>query len=320
MPSAQVAPDNALPEHPQPSQLKLKGLRSIFNKLSHKNRCSNLRKSIENLVVEKNKNNLVSGEHLAEELTTHEKLLITNILKLRGKTADDVMLPRADVFAISDDICFEKALEIMRHENHSRVPVYHEQLDNIVGMLHVKDLVAYIGRSDQFNLNDVLRQPLFVAPQIPVLDLLLQMRSQQIHLGLVIDEYGSVDGLVTIEDLVETIVGDIADEHDDPKVQMIVQKDPYTFDLDARMPLEDLENQVGTFLSAEERNSDIDTIGGLVFLMAEHIPTKGEVFNHASGLVFRVLDADPRHIKRLRLQVPKIRQENETEFNIQQKN
>lgn len=286
------------------AQQKPRRFKSVISRWIYKSKHPSLRQSIVNLVDEENANDQ-SPQHVStEELSTQERLLISNILRLRGKTADDVMIPRADIFAIEDTITFEKALEVMRHENHSRVPVYHTELDNIIGMLHVKDLIAYTGNHEEFNITNLLRQPLFIAPQIPILDLLLQMRQHRTHLGLVIDEYGSIDGLVTIEDLVETIVGDIADEHDDPDVEMMVERDRHTLDLDARMVLEDLEKHIGAFLTEEENNSDIDTIGGLVFRLAEHVPTKGEVLTHSSGLVFRVLDSDPRHIRRLRMHIP----------------
>lgn len=293
------------PEHTQPAPAqKQAGLKSVLSRWVNKDKHHTLRQSIVNLVDEENAHDQSTQHTSTQELSPQERLLISNILRLRGKTADDVMVPRADIFAIEDTITLDKVLEVMRHENHSRVPVYHNELDNITGMLHVKDLLAYTGNPEEFNITNILRQPLFIAPQIPILDLLLQMRLHRTHLGLVIDEYGSIDGLVTIEDLVETIVGDIADEHDDPDVEMIVERDKNTLDLDARMDLEDLEKRIGSFLTEEERNSDIDTIGGLVFRLAEHVPTKGEVLTHSSGLVFRVLDADPRHIRRLRMHIP----------------
>ena len=149
------------------------------------------------------------------ELDRQERALINNILRLRETTADDVMIPRADIIAIRADVTLEQAIEQIRREGHSRLPVYREQLDDIIGMIHVKDLFAYVGRPEAFSIEAILRRPLMVAPQIPVLDLLLQMRQAHMHLALVVDEYGGIDGLVTIEDLVETITGDISDEHDE---------------------------------------------------------------------------------------------------------
>ncbi len=147
----------------------------------------------------------------------------------------------------------------------------------------------------------MLRQPLLVAPQVPVLDLLLQMRQARMHLALVVDEYGGIDGLVTIEDLVETITGDIADEHDEVEGPMVTERSDGALDIDARMPVDEFEQLMGSFLTEEERNADIDTVGGLVFTLAGHVPTRGEVIGHSSGIEFRVLDADPRRVRRLRV-------------------
>lgn len=240
----------------------------------------------------------------APELDRQERALLYNVLHLRGKTADDVMIPRADIVALSDEVDHEAALDFMRRENHSRVPVFDGELDNIVGMIHVKDLIAYQNTGKAFSLRDLLRQPLFVAPKIPVLDLLLQMRQRRTHLALVIDEYGSIDGLVTIEDLVETIVGEISDEHDEPVTQSIMRRQDGTFDLDARLPVETFEQRFGSILNEAEREADIETIGGLVFRLAGHVPIRGEVFTHETGVVFRVMDADARNIRALRASMP----------------
>ncbi|NHN88518.1 hemolysin family protein [Acetobacter conturbans] len=238
------------------------------------------------------------------ELDRQERALIANVLRLRETSADDVMVPRADIVAMPVDISLDDALAMMRRENHSRMPVYRGQLDDIVGMIHVKDLIAYVGTSEAFNLEALLRQPLMIAPQMPVLDLLLMMRQRQVHLALVIDEYGGIDGLVTIEDLVETIVGDISDEHDEPTVAMIVERPDGSFDVDARCPVETFEEQIGPILTESEREAEIETIGGLVFRLGGHVPTRGEVLNHESGFVFRILDADARHIRKVRVRKP----------------
>jgi magnesium and cobalt transporter len=235
------------------------------------------------------------------DLDRQERALIANVLRLRGTVADDVMIPRADIVAMPIDLTFEQALDLIRREGHSRLPVYREQLDDIAGMVHIKDVVAYIGRPEQFRLESILRTPLMVAPQIPVLDLLLQMRMNRMHLALVVDEYGGIDGLLTIEDLVETITGDIADEHDEPDLPMVTARPDGTLDVDARMPIEDFEARTGVNLTEEEHDADIDTVGGLVFTIAGRVPTRGEVISHSSGTEFRVLDADARRIRRLRV-------------------
>jgi magnesium and cobalt transporter len=235
------------------------------------------------------------------DLDRQERALIANVLRLRGTTADDVMIPRADIVAMPIDLSLEQALDLIRREGHSRMPVFREQLDDVAGMVHIKDVVAYIGRADQFRLEAILRAPLMVAPQIPVLDLLLQMRMNRMHLALVVDEYGGIDGLLTIEDLVETITGDIADEHDEPDLPMVTVRTDGTLDIDARMPIEDFEARLGIALTEDEREADIDTVGGLVFTLAGRVPARGEVISHGSGMEFRVLDADARRIRRVRV-------------------
>ncbi len=261
-----------------------------------------LRKSIAELVQEAAQEQVLPGEH--PELDRHERLLIANVLRLRETTASDVMVPRADIVAIRSDLTLAQAIEQFRDDGHSRMPVFRESLDDVVGMVHLKDLFAYVGRPEAFSVEAIMRRPLMVAPQMPVLDLLLQMRQQRIHLALVVDEYGGIDGLVTIEDLVETITGDIADEHDDPAAPMLVERPDGSLDVNARMPVEEFEQKVGLMLSEDERDSDIHTVGGLVFTLAGRVPAKGEVVSHPSGIEFRVLDADPRQIRRVRVRRP----------------
>ena len=259
----------------------------------------NLRDSIAELVQEAEDAPDTPGE--LPDLDRQERALIANVLRLRGMTADDVMVPRADIVAMAADVSLDQALAQLRSEGHSRLPVFRESLDDIVGMVHIKDVYAYVGRPDAFKLEAIMRKPLLVAPQIPVLDLLLQMRQVRMHLALVVDEYGGIDGLVTIEDLVEEIVGDIADEHDEVVGPMITERPDGTLDIDARLPIEDFEARMGPVLTDDERAADIDTIGGLVFTLAGRVPTRGEVLRHPSGIEFRVLDADARRLRRLRV-------------------
>ncbi len=261
-----------------------------------------VRESIAELVAEAADAPHTPGQ--IQDLDRQERALIANVLRLRGTTADDVMIPRADIIAMPIDLTLDQALEVIRREGHSRMPIYREQLDDIAGMIHIKDVFAYVGRPDEFRLESILRRPLLVAPQIPVLDLLLQMRMNRMHLALVVDEYGGIDGLLTIEDLVETITGDIADEHDEPDLPMVIERPDGTFDLDARMAIEDFEQRFGPRLTEDEREADIDTVGGLVFTIAGRVPSRGEVISHASGVEFRILEADARRIRRLRAKLP----------------
>lgn len=245
------------------------------------------------------------GETLdASDLDTHERDLLSNVLRLRGTTAYDVMVPRADIMAMPEDYSLEQAIALIQKDGHSRYPVYRESLDDIAGMVHIKDVFAAVGTPGPFSLKSIERKPLFVVPSIGVLDLLLQMRQARTHMALVVDEYGGIDGLVTIEDLVETIVGDISDEHDEDAAPHMTERPDGTIELDARMPVETFEAKLGQILTDEERAADIDTVGGLVFTLAGRVPAKGELVSHPSGLEFRILDADPRRIRRLRVRRP----------------
>jgi magnesium and cobalt transporter len=260
-----------------------------------------MRDSIAELVQEAS----AAGDHAepgeTPGLNPQERALIANVLRLRGSTADDVMVPRPDIIAMKMDVTLDQAVALLRREGHSRLPVYREALDDIVGMVHLKDVFAYTGPAAEFSVEKILRKPLMVAPQISVLDLLLQMRQTHTHLALVVDEYGGIDGLVTIEDLVETIVGDISDEHDEIEGPMLTERPDGTLDLNARLTVEEFEEKLGPVLSEDERDADIETVGGLVFNLAGRVPAKGEVIAHGSGIEFLVLDADARRIRRLRV-------------------
>lgn len=246
-----------------------------------------------------------NGRGHPDEFSAQERAVLGNVLKLRDKTADDVMVPRADIMAMPEDFTLDQAIRLIQRDGHSRYPVYRGQLDEIVGMVHIKDVFASVGGERPFDMKEILRKPLFTVPSVPVLDLLLQMRQARVHMALVVDEYGGIDGLVTIEDLVETITGDISDEHDEDGPPQMVEKPDGTIELDARMPVEAFEARMGgAVLTEEERAADIDTMGGLVFTLAGRVPAKGELVSHSSGLEFRVLEADPRRIRRLKVRRP----------------
>lgn len=259
-----------------------------------------VRESIAELVQEAGSSEETGEEGEQPGLNIQERALIGNVLRLREITADDVMVPRPDIIAIRSDVSLSEALDLIRREGHSRLPVYRDHLDDMLGMVHIKDVFAYTGPPESFSLESIIRRPLMVAPQISVLDLLLQMRLTRTHLALVVDEYGGIDGLVTIEDLVETIVGDIADEHDEIEGPMVVERPDGTLDINALLPVEEFEKRLGPVLSEDERDADIETVGGLVFNLAGRVPTKGEIIPHPSGIEFLVLEADARRIRRLR--------------------
>jgi len=251
-----------------------------------------IRETLEELIEER-----PDGE---ETIDDDERLLIGNVLNLRDVEAADVMVPRAEIVAIEVDAPLKELIALMTREAHSRVPVYHETLDNVLGMVHIKDVLARVDTAETLMLADIVRKVLFVSPTIRVLDLLLQMRLTRMHMALVVDEFGGVDGLVTIEDLVEEIVGDIQDEHDADEVAMITQPDG-TIIADARTELGEFESRVGPVLTDDQRAEDIETLGGLIITMLDRVPGRGEIIKHDSGIEFEIIDADPRRIKRVRL-------------------
>lgn len=255
---------------------------------------SALRDAIEELIEE-------SDSDSEAVRTASESSLLLNILKLGDRTAYDVMVPRVDIKAAADDTGINELLATMREHGHSRLPIYHDNLDDIVGIVHIKDLLPFVVDGAPFHLKKIMREAMFIAPSIRVLDLLLQMRLSRAHMALVVDEYGGIDGLVTIEDLIEQIIGEIEDEHDKVRGPMIIRRSDGTIFADARAPIEDFEKMVGPILTDDERQQDIDTLGGLVMSLTDRVPSRGELVSHSSGFAFEVLDADPRRIKRLRV-------------------
>ncbi len=259
-----------------------------------------LRETIEEIIEEAGEN---GGEvETAAPIGDDERVMLANILKLRHLTAYDVMVPRADIVSIEIGADLDEVIEVMRAQGHSRVPLYRETLDDVVGMIHIKDLLQFARERGDYSPEAASRDVLFVAPSMRVLDLLLEMRRARIHLALVVDEFGGVDGLITIEDLVEEIVGEIEDEHDVAEGPQLDPQADGSVIADARCPIEDFEAEVGPILTDGEREEDIDTLGGFVFSLAGRVPTRGELIVHeASGVGFEVIEADPRRIKRLRL-------------------
>ncbi|WP_114376815.1 hemolysin family protein [Elioraea thermophila] len=281
------------------------GLRALFRRLLRgRGDDGALRDSLEELIESRVEEAKEAGEKPPPALDPHERALIANVLKLRRVTADDAMVPRADIVAVPETITLPALIAVIKREGHSRMPVYRESLDDIVGMIHIRDVFAHLEREGEFRITDILRKPLFVPPSKPVLDLLLEMRQARTHLAIVVDEYGGTDGLVTIEDVIEQIVGDIADEHDEPLAAQVITRPDGTLDVDARLPVEEFERHVGAVLSEEEREGEIDTVGGLILAIAHRIPARGETIAHPSGLEFRILEADSRRIRKVRVVPP----------------
>ena len=234
-------------------------------------------------------------------ITPQERFLIGNILKVHERNAGDVMVPRVDIVALDIDQPFSEVVKCMVEHGHSRVPVYRETLDDVIGFIHVKDVLAPVADRRPAKLERLLRKVLYVAPSLPILDLLVQMRQARTHIAMVVDEFGGIDGLVTIEDLIEEIVGEIEDEHDVPETPTLIERPDGSIIADARIPIDSVEEQHGISLRPEGEEETVDTLGGLVFTLAGRVPKRGEVIAHPDGIEFEILDADPRRVKRLRL-------------------
>jgi len=255
---------------------------------------SAVRASLEELIDE-------NGED-ASPIDPHEGAIIRNVLGLRDITAYDVMVPRADIVAVDHAMRLTDLSRQMSDVAHSRVPVYRESLDDVIGMVHIKDVLAHLNRGDDVTAGALVRDILIVAPSSRALDLLQEMRMTRRHMALVVDEYGGIDGLITIEDLIEEIVGDIIDEHDAEEGPKLDARPDGTIVADARATVEELEELVGPVLSEDERE-EIDTVGGLVFSLAGRVATRGEVIRHPSGIEFEVMDGDPRRLRRLKVRM-----------------
>lgn len=236
-----------------------------------------------------------------QEINPSERAMLTNILGIGDMDISDVMIPRADIEAIDAALSLEQVVARFAETSHSRLPVYEDGLDNVIGMFHIKDLINFWGNSEEAAWQNFRREILFVPPSMSVQDLLLKMRATHIHMATVVDEYGGIDGLVTIEDLVEEIVGDIEDEHDEQEGPLIFVAGNGTIEADARAQITDLEALLEIDLLPEEEDEEVDTVGGLVFQLAGHIPVRGEIIHHTSGLDFEITDADPRKVKRVRI-------------------
>ena len=252
-----------------------------------------IRDTLEELIEER--------EESDQPINEDERLLLANILELRDRTVHDVMVPRADIVAIESETALSVIIDVITGEGHSRLPVYGESLDDSIGFVHAKDVLAWRGAEADFSPSRILRRVLFVAPSMQVLELLLEMRVKRAHMALVVDEYGGVDGLVTIEDLVEEIVGEIEDEHDQNDEPALMPSVDGSLIADARVTIAHLQETIGPVLDDDEESEDIDTLGGLVFSLAGRVPIRGELIRHSSGVEFEVLEADPRRIRRLRL-------------------
>jgi CBS domain containing-hemolysin-like protein len=257
-----------------------------------------LRGQIEDAIEEAEDSRPIAGD-----LSPSERQMLRNLLHFGDEIAGDIAVTRGDIIAVPSDISFDDLVRAFADAGHSRLPVYGESLDEVVGMVHIKDVfIAIVDPARDRSLPALMREPLFVPESMGVIELLARMRAQRTHLAIVVDEFGGTDGLVTIEDVVEEIVGDIEDEHDEAATGMLAMLDEGLWEADARLELEELAQAVDARLSSKE--DEVDTLGGLIFLLAGHIPAKGECVTHPSGWKLEAVDSDPRRIIRVRLHAP----------------
>lgn len=261
--------------------------------------------------------NEANGE--TADFTPSERTILQNVLSLGEKRVDDVMVPRADIQALDVETSLGAAIAHFRQVNHSRIPIYQDSIDNITGFIHVKDAlrritapvtdpekgtpIRLVSTSLKQSLGrlDIARTVLFVPPLMPVGDLLQEMQRKRVHMAIVIDEYGGTDGLVTIEDLLEAVVGEIEDEHDEAEVALVRKINSNIFIASARAELDEVKAVIGPDFDPGSHAEDIDTLGGLVFDLAGHVPAKGETVGGLKGFEFEVLQADSRQVKRLKI-------------------
>jgi len=247
---------------------------------------------------------------IAGDLAPVERQMLRNMLHFSEHDVGDVAVPRADIIAISQDASFTELMALFAQAGHSRIPVYQGTLDSITGMIHIRDAFAILARGEEHptSLEPLIRQPLYVPQSMGALDLLAEMRAKRTHLAIVLDEYSGTDGLVTIEDLVEEIVGEIEDEHDEAPEAMLVPLEGGLWDADARSELEDVAEAIDPKLAEVEH--DVDTLGGLAFVIAGKVPAVGDILTHEeSGWRIEIVEADPKRVARVRLHPPEEREE-----------
>jgi CBS domain containing-hemolysin-like protein len=238
------------------------------------------------------------------DLTPIERQMLRNLLDFGESTVADIAVPRGDIIAVPSTIPFEGLVAAFAEAGHSRLPVYEESLDSVIGMVHIKDVftLQVTGAEPPADPTPLLRKPLYVPESMGVLDLLARMRADRVHLAIVVDEFGGTEGLVTIEDVVEEIVGEIEDEHDEETPGMLIPVEDGIWDADARAELEEVAETIDARLAAVEE--DVDTLGGLATVLAGHVPRQGEIVEHPSGWRLEVTDSDARRVTRLRLHAP----------------
>ena len=229
-----------------------------------------------------------------------QKTFITNVINTHDMKVMDVMIPRADIAAIEENASSEDFKKLFAQHQFSRIPVYRGSLDHVIGIIHIKDILIRMLDNQPYTVPELVREVMIVSPGLPLMDLFLMMREDKKHMALVVDEHGGIDGLVTINDVIEAIMGDLEDEFDNEEQPQIIEKPDGSLVADARLDVEEFEERYGAFLTADERE-EVDTLGGLVIRIAGRLPKRGESFRHESGMILEIVDVDARRVKHLRV-------------------
>ena len=287
-----VNPDS----EPEPRGPLLTTLRSFLRTILGQKSDTSLREALEEAIEE-------HEEQSDQRLAPEEKIMLHKVLSFGDIEVDDIMVPRSDIEAVSIDITLPDLKAHILENGHTRIPVYEDTLDRVRGFVHVKDLLPILASDEEYSLARIMRPLLFIAPSMRITDLLFKMRSAGSHMAIVVDEHGGTDGLVTMEDVLEEIVGEIHDEHDDgeEETDRITKTAAGKYDVSARIRIDKLESALGLQLVDEENDGDFETLGGFIFAQLGRVPTKGEVVSHDSGVRFEVADADARRIHKVRI-------------------
>ncbi|MCB2083407.1 MAG: HlyC/CorC family transporter [Sphingomonadaceae bacterium] len=281
------------------------GLLAAVKRLFDPQRDRSLREQLEDAIDEHEEDESSGNDApAAGDLSPVERQMLRNLLHFSEHDADDVAIPRGEIIAVEATISWDELVRSFSENGHSRMPVYRDELDRVIGMIHIKDVFPYLAerKTPPSDWTTLMRQPLYVPQARGALDVLADMRSRRTHLAIVVDEFSGTDGIITIEDLVEEIVGEIEDEHDDLPEELITPIGDGMWDCDARAELEDVAEQIDPRLAEVEES--VDTLGGLTFILAEQIPPVGTVVEHPSGWKIEVTAADKTRVKRLRLHKP----------------
>lgn len=288
-----------MPDDSRSSASPIADIAEWLRKLFSPRQDASIKEAIEEAIEEVLEEREDEGAQLAPE----EETMLRNVLSFGDLTVHDIMIPRPDIVAVEVDITLDELKRHVVEQGHTRIPVYRESLDKVEGFLHIKDIFPVIAGDKPFIIKQLLRPMLFVPPSMKIIDLLVKLRRQASHMAIVVDEYGGTDGLVTLEDVFEEIVGDIQDEHDDvadaPKE--LTQMEDGGYEADARVRIETLERVLGVSLNSEHEGEEFDTLAGLIVFEFGRVPARGETIAHPSGLTFEVIDADARRVRRVKI-------------------